>query len=105
MPDSRGRTRARDLGLAFILAVLMPLALATGWRMLRRGKAAAPAARESREDAERMVRLEQAVDTIAVEVERISKGQRFVTQLLAEAREPRQLHDARTLDPVARVPR
>jgi hypothetical protein len=33
---------------------------------------------------ERMGRLEQAIDSIAVEVERIGEGQRFVTKLLAE---------------------
>lgn len=38
------------------------------------------------EMAERMARLEQAVDSIAFEVERISEGQRFVTKLLGESR-------------------
>lgn len=33
---------------------------------------------------ERMARIEQAVDAIAVEVERISEGQRFTTRLLAD---------------------
>ena len=32
----------------------------------------------------RLSRLEQAVDAIAVEVERISEGQRFTTKLLSE---------------------
>ncbi|MDB4883039.1 MAG: hypothetical protein JWL95_1805 [Gemmatimonadetes bacterium] len=32
-------------------------------------------------DDDRMLRLEQAVDSIAVEVERISEGQRFLTKL------------------------
>jgi hypothetical protein len=36
------------------------------------------------ESAERMERLERAIDSIAVEVERISENQRFVTRLLAE---------------------
>jgi hypothetical protein len=35
-------------------------------------------------DDERMTRLEQAVESIAVEVERISEGQRFTTKLLAD---------------------
>lgn len=35
-------------------------------------------------DEARMARLEQAVESIAVEVERISEGQRFTTKLLAE---------------------
>jgi hypothetical protein len=34
----------------------------------------------------RLERIEQAVDAIAVEVERISEGQRFTTKLLSESR-------------------
>jgi len=33
---------------------------------------------------DRMSRIEQAVDAIAIEVERMSEGQRFTTRLLAE---------------------
>jgi hypothetical protein len=33
---------------------------------------------------QRLERMEQAIDSIAVEVERISEGQRFTTKLLAE---------------------
>ena len=33
---------------------------------------------------ERLERIEQAIDAVAVEVERIAEGQRFVTKLLAE---------------------
>lgn len=32
----------------------------------------------------RLERIEQSVDTIAIEMERIGEGQRFVTKLLAE---------------------
>jgi hypothetical protein len=32
----------------------------------------------------RLERIEQAVDSIAIEVERISEGQRFTTKLLTE---------------------
>ena len=40
----------------------------------------------------RLARLEQAVDAIALEVERISEGQRFTTKLLSEqAREKNKL--------------
>lgn len=39
---------------------------------------------------ERLTRIEQAVDSIAVEVERVSEGQRFATKLLADRQsEPR----------------
>ncbi len=34
--------------------------------------------------AERLDRIEQAVDTIAIEVERVSEGQRFTSKLLAD---------------------
>ena len=37
---------------------------------------------------ERMQRLETAIDAIAVEMERIGEGQRFVTKLLAESGRP-----------------
>ena len=36
----------------------------------------------------RLARLEHAVDAIAVEVERISEGQRFTTRLLSERARP-----------------
>ncbi len=37
-----------------------------------------------REVGDRLERMEQAIDAIAVEVERISEGQRFTTRLLTE---------------------
>lgn len=37
-----------------------------------------------RERDERLARIETAIETMAVEIERISEGQRFVTRLLAE---------------------
>jgi hypothetical protein len=33
---------------------------------------------------ERLDRMEQAIDSIAIEVERVSEGQRFTTKLLSE---------------------
>jgi hypothetical protein len=37
-------------------------------------------------DSERLQRLEQGMDAVAIEIERISEGQRFVTKLLSETR-------------------
>lgn len=34
--------------------------------------------------SDRLQRIEQAVDTIAIEMERVSEGQRFTSKLLAE---------------------
>lgn len=39
----------------------------------------------------RLERMEQSIDAIAVEVERISEGQRFTTKLLSEVRDARAL--------------
>ena len=41
----------------------------------------------------RLERMEQAIDSIAVEVERISEGQRFTTKLLSEVKDARALPD------------
>jgi hypothetical protein len=41
----------------------------------------------------RLTRIEEAVETIAIEVERMGEGQRFVTKLLTE-RTAQQLPDA-----------
>lgn len=38
--------------------------------------------------AERLARLENSVDSTALEVERISEGQRFTTRLLASKEQP-----------------
>ena len=38
--------------------------------------------------AARLERMEQSIDTIAIEIERISEGQRFTTKLLAERAAP-----------------
>ncbi len=63
-----------------ISGVLYPLVRAWARRLDGRGAAALP----SREVEERLERIERAVDTIALEVERVSEGQRFVTKLLAD---------------------
>ena len=39
---------------------------------------------ELRDIDARLVRIEQAVDAIAIEMERVAEGQRFATRLLAE---------------------
>ena len=76
-------------GIAVVgtIFVLFPIAMATARNIWRRGSrpAAAPISTES---AERMERLEQAVDAIAIEVERVSEGQRFMTRLLTEGSAP-----------------
>jgi hypothetical protein len=43
-------------------------------------------------DENRLQHLEQAVDAIAIEVERISEGQRYTTKLLSERNRDSSLH-------------
>jgi hypothetical protein len=67
----------------FIGLVLFPLSIAWGLRIVRRGKAKIAALPQ--ELMERFTRIDQAVDAMAVEVERIGEGQRFVTRLMSES--------------------
>jgi cell division protein ZapA (FtsZ GTPase activity inhibitor) len=71
------------IAVVFTLFVLFPIAIAVA-RLLWKRASTPPAPRLDAEMHERMRRLEAAVDTVAIEVERISEGQRFVTKLLAE---------------------
>ena len=68
----------------FTIFVLFPLAFAFARNLWKRGTRAAAAPTPTAENSERMERLEQGVEAIAIEVERISEGQRFVTKLLSE---------------------
>ena len=71
--------------ICFILFVLSPIALSISrliWKRGSRGAMQAPAMRA--DSGERLERIEQGMDAIAIEVERVSEGQRFVTRLLSE---------------------
>ena len=66
----------------FIVAVFFPLSIALARRIWRRGAAAVTAFPQ--ELADRLNRLDQSMDSIAIEVERIGEGQRFVTRVMSE---------------------
>jgi hypothetical protein len=70
------------LGGIFIFVCLLPISIAYARRIWR--KSAAAVAAIPGDLMERLNRLDQAVDSIAVEVERIGEGQRFVTRLMSE---------------------
>ena len=73
------------VSILFTLFVLAPIAVSVAFMIFRRAfRPAARPEKSSGESSERMERLESAVDAIAVEIERISEGQRFVTRLLTE---------------------
>lgn len=76
------------IGVLAIMSMLMlvPFVIAYTRRIWRRPVAARslPGATENR-----LERIEQAVEAIAVEVERVSEGQRFVTKLMSEGKSDR----------------
>ncbi len=70
------------LGAIFMFVVLLPMSIAFArriWRRSARAEVVLPP-----EMAQRMESLERGVEAIALEVERIGEGQRFVTQALAQ---------------------
>lgn len=71
------------VSIVFTLAVLMPMAIAIARSIFKRSTVAKPSP-QILESSARIERMEQAIDAIAVEIERISEGQRFVTQTLAK---------------------
>jgi len=79
-----GTSQITAISIVFTVVVLGPLAIGAAIVMLRRtNKAPLPPAAFT-QTAERLERLEGSVDAIAIEIERISEGQRFVTKLLSE---------------------
>jgi hypothetical protein len=67
---------------AIICAIGIPLARAYSRRM----DAEARNPRLPSEVTDRLERMEQALDSIAIEIERITEGQRFTTKLLSEGK-------------------
>ena len=81
--------QAVDISIAFFLTMAfiivgLPLARAFARRMDRRASGPAQIPGEL---TTQLSQLNQAVDAIALEVERISEGQRFTTRLLSEQRD------------------
>jgi hypothetical protein len=71
------------ISVTFILAVLMPISIGITRRLLRRNPKETGVA-TSDVIIPRLDRLEQSVEAIAIEIERIAEGQRFVTKVMAE---------------------
>ena len=71
------------LSVLGILFIGFPLAIGLAKSMWRRSIRPGLPPQALTETAQRLERLEASVDAIAIEVERISEGQRFVTKLLS----------------------
>ena len=87
------------VSIVFIIFVLFPLVVALCRLIWRRSKLPPPVPEAT---VQRLARMEEAIDAVAVEVERISEGQRFVTRLLAEDKpEAAAVAGSRRPEPVA----
>ncbi len=80
-PFNSGQLTA--ISIVSIVLVWAPLAFALGRTMMRRWAHPRPAP-QILESSARLERMEQAIDAVAIEIERISEGQRFVTQTMAK---------------------
>jgi len=58
------------------------------WRGRKKPRTRGTATDLPSDSAQRLERLEQGMDAIAIEIERVSEGQRFVTKLLSESPQP-----------------
>ena len=70
------------LGGIFLIVAIFPLSVALARRIWRRSAAVVTSL--PRDIADRLQRMEQAIEATAVEVERIGEGQRFITRLFTE---------------------
>ena len=84
-----GQTLA--LSIVFTIFVLGPLAIGFARTLFKRAARPPLPPAVFNEAAQRLERVEAAVETIALEIERISEGQRFVTKLLSESQPAPQL--------------
>ena len=71
------------LGGVFIIFVMMPIAVAYARRLWKRG-AVSVSTEMPAEMTDRLNRMEQAIDAVAVELERVGEGQRYVTRVFTE---------------------
>ena len=72
------------IGVTFIMFVLAPMALAFARTLWKRAGKMTTVVQVPVESAQRLERLEQGIEAIAIEIERVSEGQRFMTRLLSE---------------------
>ena len=93
-----GPGQITGISIVFTVLVLFPIAIAFA-RLLWKKATAASRPNIPTEAVVRLQRLEEAVDTVAVEMERVSEGQRFMSRLLAEPNALAAL-EARQREPV-----
>jgi len=80
-----GQKQVMTLSVLSILFIFFPLAVGAARAAWKRSSRPGPPPAVFTETAQRLERLEASVDAIAIEIERVSEGQRFVTKLLSES--------------------
>jgi hypothetical protein len=68
----------------FTIFVLAPIALSISRILWKRGSLRHGV--QAPDNTQRLERMEQAIESIAIEMERVSEGQRFVTRIMSESR-------------------
>jgi hypothetical protein len=82
--DGFSSKQTMTLSVLSILFILFPISIGIARTIWKRGSRQGPPPAVFAQTAERLERLEGSVDAIAIEIERISEGQRFVTKLLSQ---------------------
>lgn len=70
-----------NAGIAFVILFMAPILVVLVYRLFTRGHPRDPLGLDA---SPRFQRMEQSIELIAMEVERIAEGQRFTTRILAE---------------------
>ena len=68
----------------FLTTIVLGIGIPLVRALARRWERESQAPKVPAEVAARLERMEQSIDAMAIEMERISEGQRFVTKILAE---------------------
>jgi hypothetical protein len=71
---------------AFVVAIVLAIGVPLARAYARKMDAESRNPRLPTEVTDRLERMEHALDSVALEVERISEGQRFTTKLLSEGK-------------------
>jgi len=78
-----GKVINPGVAIPFVLAIAVPVGLVFRWFQHRERMAELTAGSAGVQGGnERLERLEQAVEAIAIEVERVGEGQRYLTRVL-----------------------
>lgn len=84
-PDRLTASDVAEMSAVIFTILAIPLVLAWARRIWRRSSVTINLPAEL---TERLTSMERSIDTVALEVERIGEGQRFVTQLMADRARP-----------------